>query len=496
MYAIRIIKRLIMAKDFLYCEQTDTKVYSGDIVTISPFSDVRFIAKKGWYKLGSAQKNGWYFVNISDRSIIPVDNIDIKDIVNLSRQSSEVSPRPEISNSPTVPNNKDYLEIPNTDLHIYPNDLVNCLDFPGKSFVMKYGWYSIDDAQVKGWYLLNLEDRSIISIDAIDISHITKNTLVISSEYKPTLKDIDAAPAVNDFIIIPGTNIRLYDSDIVKISDKPRIKWVVHTGWYIYGGNQNFGWYFVSIKDGTILPASIIDLTLCTLVTTKTQGSEKYDGKVVNYTRPFTVADAELLNRTFITVETIEQRDNLDKKKLVNGKLVRCNDVGGAPNYYAWNDETKEWNKVDFGNGGGIPEVIGTTEHPIILSNLEPGLYRVIGTYKISPTYEMITLTGIHHIAFVSEDDEPNIKVITDTDITDYIVTGDDVTFVNIYATQQYVTDNYATKIYVDNKIAVIEAQISELIAGLDDRILNIVNDRLDDALNNITETYIDSLFD
>lgn len=488
-----------MAKDFLYCEETDTKIYSGDIVTISPFSDVRFIAKKGWYKLGSAQKNGWYFVNVSDRSIIPVDNIDIKDIVNLSRQSSEVSPRPEISNSPTVPTNTDYLEIPNTDLHIYPNDLVNCSDYPGKSFVMKYGWYSIDDTQVEGWYLLNLEDRSIISIDAIDLSHITKNALIISSEYKPTLKDMDAAPAVNDFIIIPGTNIRLYDSDIIKISGKPRIKWVVHTGWYIYDNVQNFGWYFVSIKDGAILPASVVDLTLCTLVTTKTQGSERYDGKVVNYTRPFTLADADTLNRTFITVDTIEQRDNLDQNKLVEGRLVRVNDVGGVAAYYSWDSANSSWIKEDFGGGGGgsgIPQVIGTPEKPIVISALEPGLYRVLGTYKISPNTRTTTFTSIDHIVFVSDGEDVNIKIITDSDITDYIVSEDEVAFIDKYATREYVEDNYATIVYVDNKIAALEAQISQIISEFDERVLEIVNERLDVALDRVSEHYINNLFE
>ena len=485
-----------MAKNFLYCEETDTKIYSNDVVSISSYPDAKFIAKQGWYKLGSAQKHGWYFISLADKSILPIDLVDIRDIIkdpNQAISDGSHSATPEASSatetSPT------YLEVSNSK--VFNNDTVSISSKPETKYIVKYGWFTLDGQKQQGWYFLSVDDRSITPLSEVNLSEVTKDTIEIpTSEYRPTLKDIDTPNPISDYLVIPGTNIRLYDSDIVKISGKPRIKWVVHTGWYIYEGNQNFGWYFISIKDGTILPASIIDLTLCTLVTTKTQGSEKYDGKVVNYTRPFTVADAELLNRSFITVETIEQRDNLDKKKLVNGKLVRCNDVGGAPNYYAWNSETKEWDRVDFGNGGGIPEVIGTTEHPIVLSNLEPGLYRVIGTYKISPTYEMITLTGIHHIAFVSEDDEPNIKVITDTDITDYIVTEDDVTFVNIYATRQYVAENYATKIYVDNKIAVIEAQISELIAGLDDRILGIVNNRLDEALNGITESYINGLFD
>lgn len=387
-----------MAKDFLYCEETDTKIYSGDVVTISSYPDVKFIAKKGWYKIGTAQKNGWYFINIIDKTIIPVEQIMLSDVVK-------------------------------------------------------------------------------------DIEQGT-------SEYRPTLKDINTTPAESKFIVIPGTDIRLYDGDIVKISNKPKIKWVVHVGWYIYDEVQNFGWYFVSIKNGDILPVSAIDLTLCTLDTTKTQGSGITDGKVVNYTRPFTLADAEILNRTFITLDTLEQRDNIDPHKLINGKMVRVNNEEGPANYYVWNAETQTW---DFMEVFGIPERVGTTENPVILSELEPALYRVRGTYKISPNHPTTFITTIDHLSFVDEDD--NIKVITEHNITDYIVEGDDVTFVNNYATEQYLDDHYATKIYVDDKIAVVEAEISEIISEFHDKVTEIVYEVLDIALNSIEEEYIDNLF-
>lgn len=392
-----------MARDFLYCEETDTKIYPNDVVSISSYPDVKFIAKKGWYTIGSANKNGWYFINISDKSVVPVEQVDI----------------------------------------------------------------------------------TLVSKD------IEQGT----SEYRPTLKDIDAAPAKSDYIVIPGTNIRLYDSDIVKISNRPRIKWVVHCGWYIYDEVQNFGWYFVSIKDGEILPASIIDLTLVTLVTAKTQGSGIYDGKVVNYTRPFTLADAELLNRTFITLDTVEQRDAIDTTKLINGRMVRVNDVGGVVVYYAWNASTQQWDKIEQSEGQGIPEIVGTFDNPIILAELEYGLYRVKGTYKISENYPTVFMTAIDHLAFVNEGEDVNIKVITEDEITDYIVEGNDVTLVDNYATVQYVEDNYATKVYVDNKIAVLEAEISQIISEFHDKVVEIVYEVLEVALNGIEEQYINNLF-
>ena len=487
-----------MARDFLYCEETDTKLYANDVVTISTYPDTTWIVKQGWYRLGTAQKHGWYFISLTDKTILPIDLVDIKNVVKDStRAVSEGDRTSAPSAAVTSDTSPEYLEV--SDSKVFNNDTVSIASHPETKFIVKNSWFTLDGQKQQGWYFLSVNDRSIIPLSDVNLSDVTKDTIKVTmSEFRPALKDMDTPNPVNDYLVIPGTNIRLYDSDIVKISGKPRIKWVVHTGWYIYEGNQNFGWYFVSIKDGAILPASIIDLTLCTLVTTKTQGSERYDGKVVNYTRPFTLEDADTLNRTFITVDTIEQRDNLDKKKLVNGRLVRVNDVGGVANYYRWDAETKSWVKEDFGGGssGGIPEVVGTAEHPIVLSALEPGLYRVLGTYKISPNARTTTFTDIDHIAFVSNDEDINVKVITDFDITDYIVSDDEVAFIDKYATHKYLEDNYPTKIYVDNKIAILEAQISQIISEFDDKVLEIVNNRLNDALDRVSEEYIDNLFD
>lgn len=476
-------------KPFLYCEETDTKIYANDVVTISTYPNTKWLVKNGWYSVDHKQKNGWYFVSIEDRSIISIDQVDIKDITNESRQGGTGETRPEPNNSVPDTPNSDYIEIPDTDIKLYPNDVIT---YNSDTWVLKKGWYKIGTAQKNGWYIINISNRAILPIEDIDLTKVTKEEEQGTSELRPTLQDIDTTPAESKFIVIPGTDIRLYDGDIVKISNKPRVKWIVHTGWYIYNEVQNFGWYFVSIKNGEVLPVNAVDLTLCTLETLKVQGSEKTDGKVVNYTRPFTLADAEILNRSFITLDTLEQRDNLDKKKIINGKMVRVNNPEGPANYYAWNAEKQTW---DFLEVFGIPELTGTTTNPIILSELEPSLYRVKGTYKISPTHPTTYLTPIDHLAFVSGDDEINIKVITEHNITDYIVEGDDVTFINNYATVQYVEQHYATKVYVDNKIAVLEGQISEIISEFPEKVRAIVYEVLDIALNGIEEEYIDNLF-
>jgi len=346
-----------MAKDFLYCEETDTKIYNNDVVTISTYPDVKWIAKKGWYMVGTTQKNGWYFVSIIDKTIVPVEQINLQDI--------------------------------------------------------------------------------------------SKDVVQGTSELRPTLQDMDTKPPEVNYIVIPGTDIRIYDGDIVEISNKGDTKWIVHSGWYIYQDAQHFGWYFVSIIDGAVLPVSAVDLTLVTLAVVKTQGSNRYDGKVVNYTIPFTEYDYETLGRTFITLDNLEQRDNLDPNRLMNGKMVRVNDVGGAPAYYVWDSDKREW--VIFEDfSGGIVQVEGDQFHPVILSKLESGLYGVKGTYIVSPNYDVAVTTDVDHIVIVERGNPTNIKVMTETDITDYQVSDDSVVLIS----------PYASVIYVDTKISEI---ISEL---------------------------------
>lgn len=481
----------------IYSEVNNTTIYANDVVTIPNYPDVKWIVKYGWFKFNGTQQNGWYLVSIRDKTVLPLDEVGVD---NLTKLTEHANPSGDRSVPVEVEEVEDiinfYIALPDgTTLNA--GDVVEISGYDNVNWIVKNDWYKLGTAQIHGWFFLSIADKTIIPVDQIDLSLVTKSVQQAIPEYRPTVKNEIKAPNDNNYIVVPGTNIRLYEGDIIKISNKPRTKWVVHMGWYIYQDVQNFGWYIESIKNGEILPVSVIDLTLVSLVTVKTQGSELYDGKKVNYTRPFTLADAATLNRTFITLETIEQRDNIDKKNLTNGRLVRVNDVGGVPIYYAWNATTSAWDKVDFGggSGSGIPEIIGTTENPIILSELESGLYRVKGTYKISPKHKTTYLTTIDHIAFVSDDDNPQIKVITEHSITDYIVTGDNVTFINSYATQQYIEQNYATKIYVDDKIAVVEAEISEIISEFHDKVVEIVYEVLDIALNGIEESYIDNLF-
>lgn len=65
--------------------------------------------------------------------------------------------------------------------------------------------------------------------------------------------------------------------------------------------------------------------------------------------------DAEVILKpganVFISVDTIEDRDNIPRSKLADGKVVRVKDVEGNITYYSWDNENAVWVLEIFGVG-------------------------------------------------------------------------------------------------------------------------------------------------
>lgn len=400
---------------------------------------------------------------------------------------------------------KSYLLIESSNTQLHPGDVVTISTYGDTKWLVKHGWYKLNTAQKNGWYFLSIADNTVLSADSIDLNNVevSNNTLDINTDSHPTVSPSNVNKTVNKsnnttdeckYVVIPGTSVRLYDGDIVKISTYPQAKWIIHAGWYIIDTKQNYGWYLSNISSGKVLPVNTIDLTTCTLVSSYTQGSKFTSGPELQYTRPFTDADSEMLRRTFISVDTIEQRDSLDRRKLTNGKLVRVNDVDGDIKYYAWNADTKSWDDARLSDS--IQRVIGTSESPIILSELPSDIYLVYGQYKISPNDPTMYLTLTDILSFVNDaEDQIYIKVIDNNSILDYIVEDDNVVVKSTYLTDTAILDKYATIEYVDTKFRILELQLQNLINTLDDKIRAIA--REEDRLysTDIKQDYIDTLF-
>ena len=148
-----------------------------------------------------------------------------------------------------------------------------------------------------------------------------------------------------DYIIIPGTQQKVYEGSIVVLNRLPGLKWIIHCGYYEYNGRKQKGWYFASIPSDTTMPVFKEDLVAMRVIDESGDHPEPHP-----HPHPpipphppapipviFTPDDKKMIERSMITVPSLEERDKLGNKHLINGKVVRVNDDEGQVEYYEWN---------------------------------------------------------------------------------------------------------------------------------------------------------------
>ena len=151
---------------------------------------------------------------------------------------------------------KKYLHCEETGLNLYPNDIITIASQPNIKYIVKCGWYQLGSSYNDDWHFVSIADKSIIpytSVNLADVSKVSQSrsisddsvTETIAARPSPKLTppteadnsvrvESDTAPVILNYLVIPGTDVRIYDGDIIKISNKPKTKWVVHYGWFIY----------------------------------------------------------------------------------------------------------------------------------------------------------------------------------------------------------------------------------------------------------------------
>ena len=162
---------------------------------------------------------------------------------------------------------------------------------------------------------------------------------------------------------------------------------------------------------------------------------------------------------------------------------------------------------IDYDTLGNRPIVnlVGTVGKPIMVSELDDGIYRIKGQYKISDLEETIYLSASYIIITVSKNNQNiEIKKITSDNITDYIVTTSDISK-NTYVTEQYLKDNnYVTTAYVDTKSGALELSIKEDMRGyVQEAITEVfgeeldkkIDDRIDEKIIPMSDSQIRNLF-
>lgn len=162
-----------------------------------------------------------------------------------------------------------------------------------------------------------------------------------------------------NYIILPVTNRKVYEGSTVVLNRLPRVKWILSCGFYTYNDKQKKGWYFEAIPSGNVMPVFTEDLYDIKIITPLSPVDppiahippEPTPGPTPPGPKPieFTEEDKEMIMRSTITVDSLEERDKLSSHDLPEGKVVRVNDVEGHVDYFEWDRESENWIPATLG---------------------------------------------------------------------------------------------------------------------------------------------------
>lgn len=223
----------------------------------------------------------------------------------------------------------------------------------------------------------------------------------------------------NEYIIIPGTQQRIYEGTVVMLQRLPNLKWIVHYGYYTYNGKTQKGWYFSSIPSDTTMP--VFNEDLCGIIIL--DGSQPappippipppgpfppgpYPPAPVPI--PFTPKDKAQLDSAMLTVDDLAARDRLGRKHLQDGKIVRVNDSDGQgnPEYYSWDAATSKWVEASLGyrymTRSEIMDAVADDIVDIVWSNENGAL--VVTNHAGTPV-NPIKLMGVAHDPIYTEEE-------------------------------------------------------------------------------------------
>ncbi len=293
-----------------------------------------------------------------------------------------------------------------------------------------------------------------------------------------------------EFLVVPNTNERVYDGTVVMLKRLPGLKWVAHLGYYMYNGVKRQGWYLCSVPSQTnmpLFPNDLVDITILNNDAPLPPFPPKPPfppfppcppcppfppcppcppgPEIVQYTK----ADKLMVDRSMITVPSLEERDKLSSDDLVDGKVVRVNDFEGNIEYFEWDAENRVWNLLNLGQRyltrEEIEDTYATAESVTELSETVEEHSNSIDALNQLTESHSSDLESLHNevsditenVATISGklDDEiekvSNIEEITETMMADIDTLVSDVS--NI--------DNSITQI--ETNITNIDASISEI---------------------------------
>ena len=168
-----------------------------------------------------------------------------------------------------------------------------------------------------------------------------------------------------------------------------------------------------------------------------------------------------------------------------SGYIVNKNKIG---EFYV--SPLSESGQIYYDSLGNKPVInkIGTLNSPITVDQLEDGIYKIRGQYKLTKSAVTIYLSSNDNFFLVkTENDITYIKKISAMDIIDYTVNSDGSISASTIPTTKILKD-YATKSYVDDKIAALDLLTKDDVTTY---VADIINNTIDEKI----ETKVNEMY-
>ena len=151
---------------------------------------------------------------------------------------------------------------------------------------------------------------------------------------------------------------------------------------------------------------------------------------------------------------------------------------------------------IDYNTLGNRPieNLVGTLDSPIMISNLDIGMYKVKGQYKIFVTDITTYLSTDGDLFIIGESDTGKIiKRFTKDTIQNYVISDNGIEKTT-YVTDKYLLDNgYSTTTYVDSKLAAFEESIKQDIRTyVEQTVEDVITEKVDEIIDERLDAKLD----
>ena len=151
---------------------------------------------------------------------------------------------------------------------------------------------------------------------------------------------------------------------------------------------------------------------------------------------------------------------------------------------------------IDYNTLGNRPieNLVGTLDEPIIITELNSGIYKIKGQYKISDDYGTVFLSSDGDLFLIEKTNTENrIKRITKDTIQDFIVSDSDIVK-RTYITDEYLTScGYTTTEYVDSKVLALEESIrADIESYVEQTVEDVITQRIDVIIDERLDVKLD----